>query len=105
MFDMLPANRDAKQGSFTEADIRELLAWFLNLCVPTALPFVRRRWLGLTTTDVIAPPMDAEGGLFSEINDNPVAILMTYGTACVLLAGGAEAREDEYMASGTYTTP
>ena len=31
--------------------------------------------------DAIAPPMDADGGLFSEINDNSVAILLTYGTA------------------------
>jgi hypothetical protein len=29
--------------------------------------------------DVIAPPMDTEGGLFSEINDNSVAIMLTYG--------------------------
>jgi len=31
-----------------------------------------------------------------------VAILLTYGTARVLLAGDAEAREEEYMASGPY---
>ena len=31
--------------------------------------------------DVIAPPVDAGGGLFSEINDNSVAIMLTYGTA------------------------
>ena len=55
--------------------------------------------------DVIAPPTDAEGGLFSEINDNPVAILLTYGTACILLAGDAEANEEEYMANGPYTGP
>jgi competence protein ComEC len=34
-----------------------------------------------------------------------VAILLTYGTARVLLAGDAEAREEVYMASGTYTRP
>jgi beta-lactamase superfamily II metal-dependent hydrolase len=35
-----------------------------------------------------------------------VAILLPYGTARVLLAGDAEAREEEeYMASGTYTRP
>ena len=34
--------------------------------------------------DVIGPPTDAEGGLFSEINDNSVAILLTYGTARIL---------------------
>jgi competence protein ComEC len=56
-------------------------------------------------TDVIAPPTDAEGGLFSEINDNSVAILLTYGTARVLLAGDAEANEEEYMANGPYTGP
>ena len=53
--------------------------------------------------EVTEPPA---GELFSsKTNDNPVDILMTYGTACVLLVGGAEAREDEYMASATYTTP
>jgi beta-lactamase superfamily II metal-dependent hydrolase len=51
---------------------------------------------------VIAPP---PGELFSETNDNSVAILLTYGTARVLLAGDAEAREEEYMASGPYTDP
>jgi beta-lactamase superfamily II metal-dependent hydrolase len=44
-----------------------------------------------TNTDVIAPP---PGELFSETNDNSVAILLTYGTARVLLAGDAEAREN-----------
>jgi competence protein ComEC len=56
-------------------------------------------------TVVIAPPTDAEGGLFSEINDNSVAILLTYGTARILLAGDAEASEEEYMANGPYTGP
>jgi beta-lactamase superfamily II metal-dependent hydrolase len=51
-------------------------------------------------TDVIAPP---PGELFSETNDNSVAILLTYGTARVLLAGDAEAREEEYMASSPCT--
>jgi competence protein ComEC len=55
--------------------------------------------------DVIAPPTDAEGGLFSEINDNSVAIMLTYSTARVLLAGDAEANEEEYMANGPYTGP
>jgi competence protein ComEC len=45
------------------------------------------------------------GELFSETNDNSVAILLSYGTACVLLAGDAEAREEEYMAGGPYTSP
>ena len=55
--------------------------------------------------DVIAPPTDVEGGLFTEINDNSVAILLTYGTARILLAGDAEANEEEYMANGPYTGP
>ena len=49
--------------------------------------------------------MDAEGALFSEINDNSVAIMLTYGTARVLLAGDAEANEEEYMANGSYIGP
>jgi len=48
---------------------------------------------GGVVTDVIAPP---PGELFSETNDNSVAILLSYGTARVLLAGDAEAREEEY---------
>jgi competence protein ComEC len=52
--------------------------------------------------DVIAPP---PGELFSETNDNSVAILLSYVTAHILLAGDAEAREEEYMASGPYTGP
>jgi hypothetical protein len=34
-----------------------------------------------------------------------VAILLTYGTARVLLAGDAETREEEYMANGSYARP
>jgi competence protein ComEC len=34
-----------------------------------------------------------------------VAILLTYGAARVLLAGDAEAREEEYMANRCYTRP
>ena len=56
-------------------------------------------------TDVIASPTDAEGGLFSEIKDNSVAILLTYGTARILLAGDAEAREEDYTATGSCTRP
>jgi competence protein ComEC len=62
-------------------------------------------FIGGALTDVIAPPTDAEGGLFSETNDNSVAILLSYGTARVLLAGDAEGREERYMASGSYTGP
>ena len=61
-------------------------------------------WGGVRA-DVIGPPTDLEGGLFSEINDNSVAILLTYGTARILLAGDAEANEEEYMANGPYTGP
>ena len=56
--------------------------------------------MGGALKDVIAPP---PGELFSETNDNSVAILLTYATARVLLAGDAEAREEEYMANGPYT--
>ncbi len=52
--------------------------------------------------DVITPP---PGELFSETNDNSVAVLLTYSMARVLLAGDAEAREEGYMASGPYTGP
>ncbi len=55
--------------------------------------------------EVIGPPVEAEGVPFSETNDNSVAILLRYGTARVLLAGDAEAREKEYMANGPYTGP
>ena len=49
----------------------------------------RMDWGGVRA-DVIAPP---PGELFSETNDNSVAILLSYGTARVLLAGDAEAKE------------
>ncbi len=62
----------------------------------------RRMDWGGVQADVIAPP---PGELFSETNDNSVAILLTYGTTRVLLAGDAEAREEEYMAGGPYTGP
>lgn len=60
---------------------------------------------GGALADIIAPPTDAEGGHFSETNDNSVGILLTYGTARVLLAGDAEAKGEEYMATGPYTGP
>jgi hypothetical protein len=34
-----------------------------------------------------------------------VAILLTYGMIRVLLASDAEAREEEYMVSGSYARP
>ncbi len=57
-------------------------------------------WGGVWT-DVIAPP----GELFSQTNDNSVAILLRYGRTRVLLAGGTEASEEEHMVSGPYTRP
>jgi competence protein ComEC len=62
----------------------------------------RRMDWGGVQADVIGPP---PGELYSETNDNSVAILLTYGMARVLLAGDAEGREEEYMASGPYTGP
>jgi beta-lactamase superfamily II metal-dependent hydrolase len=62
---------------------------------------VRMDWGGVRA-DVIAP---APGPLASETNDNSVAILLTYGTARILLAGDAEANEEEYMANGPYAGP
>jgi competence protein ComEC len=52
-------------------------------------------------TDVIALPI---GEHLSETDDNSVAILLTYGTARVLLAGDAEGRE-EYMVRGPVYGP
>jgi competence protein ComEC len=56
---------------------------------------VTAKWVRVWA-DVIAHP---PGELFSETNDNSVAILLSYGTARVLLIGDAEAR-GEYMATG-----
>ena len=57
---------------------------------------------GGTRTDVISPP---PGELFSETNDNSVGLLLTFGTARVLLAGDAEKKGEEYMSIGTHTGP
>jgi beta-lactamase superfamily II metal-dependent hydrolase len=46
---------------------------------------------------VIGPP----GELYSETNDNSVAILLTHGMARVLLAG--DAKRGRAQASGSYT--
>jgi hypothetical protein len=48
---------------------------------------------GEVIEDVIVPP---PGDLFSETNDNSVAILLSHGTPRVLLAGDAVAREKDY---------
>ena len=55
------------------------------------------RVVGVSTTDVSASP---SGELFSETNDNSVAILLSYGTARILLAGRGEG--EEYMASSLH---
>jgi beta-lactamase superfamily II metal-dependent hydrolase len=62
---------------------------------------VRRSRVVIIIEGIVPTP----GELFSETNDNSVAILLSYGTARVLLAGDAEAREEEYMAGGPYTSP
>lgn len=49
---------------------------------------VQMDWGG-TQADVIAPPA---GELFSETDDTSIGILLTHGSACVLLAGDAEKR-------------
>ena len=54
------------------------------------------------TVGVIAP---SPGELFSETKDDSVAILLSYGTTRGLLAGDAEAREEEYIANRCYTRP
>ncbi len=48
---------------------------------------------------------DAARRRFDVLLDNSVGILLTYGTARILLAGDAEAKSEEYMASGPYTGP
>ena len=64
-----------------------------------------RRWSSLTEmrtewgdarADVIAPLTDR---LFSETKGNSVGILLTYGSTCLLLAGDAEKKTEEYMAN------
>jgi competence protein ComEC len=55
--------------------------------------------VGSALAEVIGPT----GEFYPETNDNSVAILLTYGMARALLAGDAEGREEEYMASDPYT--
>jgi competence protein ComEC len=50
----------------------------------------------------VGPP---PGKLFSETNGNSVALLPTHGTARVLLAGDAEAKTEECMASESHAEP
>lgn len=72
--------------------------------VKTARSGMQMDWSGVDVT-VLAPPTDAEGGLFPDSNNNSVSLLLTYGTARILLAGDAEEEEEEYMANGRYTGP
>lgn len=65
---------------------------------------MRMDWGGTDAT-VISPPPDSEGGLFPEPNDNSVSILLTRGTARILLSGDAEAPAERYMSLGPYTGP
>lgn len=51
---------------------------------------------------VLAPP---PGALSGESNDNSVAVLLTFGSARILLPGDAEAKEEAYMSQGVYTGP
>ncbi len=60
----------------------------------------RMDWGGVRV-DVVNPPPE----LFSESNDNSVAVLLTYGAARILLSGDAEEKAEEYMARGPYTGP
>ena len=58
-----------------------------------------RRRVGLSRTNRPSP-----GELFSETNDNSVAIILTYGTACDVLDCDAEVGEG-YTAIGPCTRP
>ena len=58
--------------------------------------------MGDAFEDSIALP---PGELFSKTIDNSVAILLIYGTARVLLAGDAEAREENTWRTAPYTRP
>ncbi len=62
---------------------------------------MRMDWGGMQV-DVISPP---PGELFKETNDNSVGLLLTFGTARILLAGDAEKKAEEYMSNGPYTGP
>jgi hypothetical protein len=64
-------------------------------------PFVSRV-VGVGTTNVSAPSL---GELFSKATELSLAILLSYGTAHVPLAGDTKAREEEYMVNGPYAGP
>lgn len=63
---------------------------------------MRMKWGGVPV-DIVNPP--PASGLFENSNDNSVGVVLTYGTARVLLAGDAEEDAEEYMAMGPYTGP
>ena len=58
-------------------------------------------WGGVEV-DVLGPP---PGELFSETNENSIGLLLTYGSARILLAGDAETKAEEYMSNGPNTGP
>lgn len=63
---------------------------------------MRMEWGGVSV-DVINPPSGS--GLFENSNDSSVGVILTYGSARVLLAGDAEENAEEDMAKGPYTGP
>lgn len=65
---------------------------------------MRLDWAGVRV-DVLNPPPASDGGLFAGSNDSSVSLLLTYGTARVILAGDAEDAAEEYMAGGPLTGP
>ncbi len=60
---------------------------------------------GGTGATVVAPPPEVDGGLFSDPNENSVALLLAFGGARILLPGDAENQAEEYMSTGLYTGP
>ena len=58
-------------------------------------------WSGVQV-DVLAPP---PGELYGETNENSIGLLLTYGSARILLAGDAEEKSEEYMSNGPNTGP
>lgn len=73
-------------------------------CATASSPSLRRRGSNNTLHRLVelSPTSSLRrSASSSKTNDNSVAILLTYGTARLLLAGDAEARE-EYMARGPY---
>lgn len=65
---------------------------------------VQTEW-GDTGVTVVSPPPEGDGGLFSESNDNSVALLLTHGMARILLLGDAESRAEEYISLSPHSGP